>query len=690
MIVQQLRLQGVRSWEEGEINLEEGFTTIIGPKGAGKSSIIFGLEFALFGDEAYPKYTGIMREGASFSEVNLVLQDQGRVYIITRGLIRTGDTIAQDPSKLSVTVGGALYTRNKATDLNRDIKSLLKIDRRLLEYTCLARQEELKKLLNMDPSDRKEIVDELLQLDAFDIAWESLGKIAAGEEGYLKRLKEETAKYDLEALSKQYNQLVQQLDVDKKEYAELEEKLATEKAKLEGLRQDVEKLDRDARAHSEMRKQVEEKQKQLAEEKGKLQRASGEIATYQQMLEKSEEEEDQLAEQISGLWSDAEEAGYDKGLNIDVLRTWIAGLNEFIEKLTTTISIDQRAFNDESKREQELQGVENCPYCGQLLTSHKTEQFRRERIERINSLRKEILENQQTLEEIVRKRDSCQKAYNNLDKLLDRFKRLQGQMEDTQENIDGLQETIRKTQSIIGEIEGQIRSLEVSLPPYAEESHNKKRKEWIDQISVVHAIEEEITVFQTKIENSGNIINDLSAKIQEGQRANERAETYSKLVGDLHIIRRGCRVVLPELRMLYLRTIQSYVQRTYNDINSTSTFLIEIDQNYTPQVKTGGYTRSYNDISGGERTEIALAYRIGLGNAIYEARTGSPMELLILDEPTENLGNEEEDRSIERLAQTLANLKVRQIITITHDQTFARFADQTIQIRKINEKSRVV
>ncbi len=65
------------------------------------------------------------------------------------------------------------------------------------------------------------------------------------------------------------------------------------------------------------------------------------------------------------------------------------------------------------------------------------------------------------------------------------------------------------------------------------------------------------------------------------------------------------------------------------------------------------------------------------------------MELIILDEPTENLGNEEEDPAIERLAQMPANLKVRQVIVITHDQTFARYAEHVIQVRNVDERSQI-
>ena len=82
-------------------------------------------------------------------------------------------------------------------------------------------------------------------------------------------------------------------------------------------------------------------------------------------------------------------------------------------------------------------------------------------------------------------------------------------------------------------------------------------------------------------------------------------------------------------------------------------------------------------LSGGEKRKVALA-----GAIVLEP------DLLILDEPTESLGNEEEDKAIERLATTLSNLKTRQIIVITHDQTFAQFADNTIYVRKTENQSR--
>ena len=93
-------------------------------------------------------------------------------------------------------------------------------------------------------------------------------------------------------------------------------------------------------------------------------------------------------------------------------------------------------------------------------------------------------------------------------------------------------------------------------------------------------------------------------------------------------------------------------------------------------------------MSGGERTWLALAFRIGLGQLLTEAKTGQPFELLILDEPTEALGIE--DQSIETLAVAISNLKnIRQIITVTHAEELAVKASNRIMITKNKGTSNV-
>lgn len=53
------------------------------------------------------------------------------------------------------------------------------------------------------------------------------------------------------------------------------------------------------------------------------------------------------------------------------------------------------------------------------------------------------------------------------------------------------------------------------------------------------------------------------------------------------------------------------------------------------------YTQEYGQLSGGERTSIALAYRLAFNTIVREVSFEKPIDLLILDEPTEGFSKEQ-------------------------------------------------
>jgi exonuclease SbcC len=107
-----------------------------------------------------------------------------------------------------------------------------------------------------------------------------------------------------------------------------------------------------------------------------------------------------------------------------------------------------------------------------------------------------------------------------------------------------------------------------------------------------------------------------------------------------------------------------------------------IDETYTPCVKSeSGVEREVSNLSGGERTLLAFAYRLGLGQLIMQSRTGHGLSMLLLDEPTESLGRE--DGSIEHLAEAISRFKaIEQIIAVTHSEVFAEKAEHVITLEK--------
>ncbi len=352
------------------------------------------------------------------------------------------------------------------------------------------------------------------------------------------------------------------------------------------------------------------------------------------------------------------------------------------------VKADDRSLKDLVEKEKELAEAEDCPYCGQPLSTHKAEEFRKERQERIDSLNESINENKKLLKELKDRKESVDKV---LEKIRDTVKAISDKNDAIKKLDEKEKELSKELQAVeekLSDIERRLKELHEKLPPYDEDLHSRKRERRKSLADEVGQLATQLATLDERIENLDERVERLSNDLEEGKNAHEKYGRQRDILSNLKVMRNAYRDILPDLRNAYLRTIETYVQNTYNEIAPISHFIIKIDESYTPKLKLDGHWREYRDLSGGERTDVSLAYRIGLGNSIYEARTGLPLELLILDEPTESLGNE--DKSIERLARMLSRLKVRQVIAITHDQTFARFADNTIGIRKIGNKSELI
>jgi exonuclease SbcC len=152
----------------------------------------------------------------------------------------------------------------------------------------------------------------------------------------------------------------------------------------------------------------------------------------------------------------------------------------------------------------------------------------------------------------------------------------------------------------------------------------------------------------------------------------------------LSAIRAAYRSIQPKLRSEFVKVLRNVVQQVLDRLAGGEAQMLNVvvDENYTPYVKSdSGVDREVANLSGGERTLVAFAYRLGLGQLIMQSRTGHGLGMLLLDEPTENLGTE--DGSITRLAEAISRFKaIEQIIAVTHSEDFAEKASHVIVLEK--------
>ena len=182
----------------------------------------------------------------------------------------------------------------------------------------------------------------------------------------------------------------------------------------------------------------------------------------------------------------------------------------------------------------------------------------------------------------------------------------------------------------------------------------------------------------------------LKERLENAERKINRLLKIENILEVAKEIRVAYRSIQPKLRSEFITYLERIVQQELDELTGYENTLwnVRIDEKYTPFIESNGQERDVSNLSGGERTFLAFAYRLGIGQLIMQSRFGQGLSMLILDEPTESLGSE--DGSIERLAEAISRLKtVEQVIAVTHSEAFAERADHVIRLEKEDNVSKV-
>ena len=170
-------------------------------------------------------------------------------------------------------------------------------------------------------------------------------------------------------------------------------------------------------------------------------------------------------------------------------------------------------------------------------------------------------------------------------------------------------------------------------------------------------------------------VKELDFKINENKKARKEAEdrkaSYLKLVSEKKSEEENQRLLmrarevfhtdkgLPKyLRDKYIHALNTTLTQYFKRFNENPTYKdVTFTKDYTIQVKTTEGTLDSNQLSGGERVQLAVALRIALIEML------SPIRLLILDEPFGSLDTEHR----ELLGETLNKMAAGwQLILVTH------------------------
>jgi len=112
---------------------------------------------------------------------------------------------------------------------------------------------------------------------------------------------------------------------------------------------------------------------------------------------------------------------------------------------------------------------------------------------------------------------------------------------------------------------------------------------------------------------------------------------------------------------------------------------VRVDENFTPLIEQEGYEMDVESLSGGEKTSVALAYRLALNVMVKTVCEAMQSNLLILDEPTDGFSREQ----LFRLRDILNELKCEQVIMVSHENELEGFVDKIYRVTKENGESKI-
>jgi exonuclease SbcC len=136
--------------------------------------------------------------------------------------------------------------------------------------------------------------------------------------------------------------------------------------------------------------------------------------------------------------------------------------------------------------------------------------------------------------------------------------------------------------------------------------------------------------------------------------------------------------------MFKLREEFSKLFNEWFNVLVPDTFTTTLDEDFTPVIEQQDFTLDYSFLSGGERTAVALAYRLALNQVINSLLSRiKTRDLIILDEPTDGFS----EQQLDKMRDVLNQLNAKQLIIVSHEQKIESFVENIIRFRKENNKT---
>jgi len=687
MLLKSLKLENIRSYISSEINFLDGSTLLSGDIGCGKTTILLAVEFALFGIlRGSLEGNSLLRKGKNEGSVELNINVDSKDVIIKRGLKRAKDTVGQD--KGFVVVDG-IKKEGTAVELKAIILDLLGYPREMLtksksliyRFTVYTPQEQMKQILFEEKDMRLDTLRKVFGIDKYKRIREN---IVLYSRELKQRVKECEGKiYDLE---------------DKKKLKT--EKLVFQKQIEENiikLKPDIELVNKSVEEKKKNISEYEEKIKQFNELKQEYGMKNVELNNKITLLEQHNNQLGILDKEIPKL---KEDIGDSEMPDIEQIQKEILEGSKKLEvlekkqqELQPKISMLNAEINQANLIKEKVLKIDKCPTCEQDVNKKHKEVISKREDDRINKANEEL----KKLNDLFQKDN---KVVEQLRKWIEAL-RQQGQnaevlklkhshINEKTKQKKVVQDNITEIKKIIGEINTKKLDIETKMAMFrqAEQEYAKLRKEFDELLSRQREIDLRNNSLMKELENSKEQVDLLTKEINEKELVKKKIAEIKELLHwlDEYMVNLTVTMEKHVMQQIY-HGFNDLFTEWFNILIDDETINVRLDDDFTPVVEQNGYNVELDNLSGGEKTSCALAYRLSLNKVINDMittiKTG---DIIILDEPTDGFSTEQ----LDKVRDILDELGLKQVIIVSHETKIESFVENVVRIAKSDHVSSVV
>ena len=666
---------------ETKLEFEKGVTIFVGENGAGKSSIIDGITFSLFGQHTRKSNKGLIKRGSNQGYSKIEFSINGKQYETVRkidskgGLVATFSEITKE-GRVEIAAG---ERKQFGESMTEQVEKTIGMDFEKLKIASIVQQGELNSIINAKPKEFKELLNAIIGIDKLDVASESMKKVTKEfrekiktdlgyDDTHIEILERdlERSQQEIKEAEPEKNQLELKQKQIHEELKKLQKELEIETPKIDKIKQLELRKDELLRYVKETMKEIQQK---ISENERKIRDCEGCF------------DEIKLKVDFESKIQKVEEAVDDTLRKIQEMKSQIASLKE------KQILASKLQLKDNK-----------CPVCDSI-------------VERLNP----FFQEEHIKEEIIKLQENIKLKEKELDMYTQKKKEFLEKVQKTRDAEATLRAHSINTKEELMEIQKETQIQKVKLPMINNndlkeisqiDDHSKVIFENILKLEVDTKgfsekeflnLKNTILEKQTSLSQMDQQIGGILEKID---KAKTQIETIQKVILELKIVKKYVSKldkvqtnifsrdgsVATSLRSWALNSI-SVKASEYLSFLNTKIQRIALSEK-ARDVSIACYSKTevleLESLSGGEKVSVALALRLGMASLLGS----SNLNLMILDEPTTHLDAERKKSLVRVLSQLteISNSQTpMQFLIITHDAEI--FEDSNVeQIYKFESK----